>query len=233
MNLVLIPGLISDQIVWAALADAARARFQIHHADITRQASIEEMAEQTLGSVDGPLIATGHSLGGRVAMEMARQSPQQVKGLVLANTGHHPRRDGEQAKRETMIALGHDDMAKLVDLWLPPMLDPARSADKALMAKLRAMVLRANAEIHERQIRALINRPDASAYLKDIRCPVLLIAARHDSWSPIAQHEEIKAAVPNGELAVIENAGHFAPVEQPARVTSAILDWLDAQGLSP
>ena len=146
---------------------------------------------------------------------------------MLANTGHHPKREGEETKRQAMIDLGHESMAKLAETWLPPMLDPARAGDKALMADLTAMVLRADADQHERQIRALIGRPNASAYLNDITCPVLLIAARQDGWSPIAQHEEIGAAVKDSELAIIENAGHFAPVERPAETTAAIMEWLD------
>ena len=110
---------------------------------------------------------------------------------------------------------------------------PDRLADTALMDALRAMVLRADADIHERQIRALIGRPDAGAYMGTIACPVLLVAARQDAWSPVVQHEEIAAAVPDAELAVIEDAGHFAPLERPDAVSAAIVDWLERKiGLS-
>jgi pimeloyl-ACP methyl ester carboxylesterase len=226
-TLVLIPGLISDAVVWQPVADSAAGSFAVYQADVSEGTSITGMAETILAETDGPLIAVGHSMGGRVAMEMARIAPERVRGLVLANTGHHPKREGEEIKRQAMIDLGHESMAKLAETWLPPMLDPARTGDKALMADLTAMVLRADADQHERQIRALIGRPNASAYLKNITCPVLLIAARQDGWSPIAQHEEIGAAVKDSELAIIENAGHFAPVERPAETTAAIMEWLD------
>jgi pimeloyl-ACP methyl ester carboxylesterase len=225
-TLVLVPGLLSDAIVWQPLADAAAGRFRIHAADVSKGASITGMAEAILGETEGPLIVVGHSMGGRVAMEMAHIAPDRVKGLVLANTGHHPKREGEEVKRQAMIDLGHESMDKLAAQWLPPMLDPARTGDEKLMAELTAMVLRADAEQHERQIRALIGRPNANAYLKDITCPVLLVTARQDSWSPIAQHEEIGVAIEDSELVTIENAGHFAPVERPDETTTAIMEWL-------
>ena len=225
-TLVLVPGLLSDAIVWQPLADAAAGRFAIHAADVSRATSITGMAESILGKTDGPLIVVGHSMGGRVAMEMARIAPDRVKGLVLANTGHHAKREGEEIKREAMIDLGHESMEKLAADWLPGMLDAARTSDETLMAELTAMVLRAGAEQHERQVRALIGRPDASAYLSEITCPVLLVTARQDAWSPIAQHEEIGAAVRDSELVTIENAGHFAPVERPGETTDAIMEWL-------
>ncbi|QKV17290.1 alpha/beta fold hydrolase [Oricola thermophila] len=225
-TLVLVPGLLSDSVVWQPLADAAAGRFSVHVADVSRGTSITGMAETILGETDGPLIVVGHSMGGRVAMEMARLAPGRVKGLVLANTGHHPKREGEETRRQAMIDLGHESMERLAAQWLPPMVDPARTVDGALMEMLTAMVLRADAAQHERQIRALIGRPNASAYLEDVACPVLLVAARQDAWSPIAQHEEIGAAVADSEMVVIEDAGHFAPVERPAETTTAIMEWL-------
>lgn len=223
-TLVLIPGLASDDIVWRALADSAG--WPSHDADLTRDDSIVGMAERLLAETNGRLIAVGHSMGGRVAMEMARQAPKRLAGLVLANTGHHARREGEAVRRQQMIDLGNRDIEQLADAWLPPMLDPARVGDATLMSELRAMVRRAGAAVHERQIRALLGRPDALAYIPAIACPILLIAAQQDSWSPIAQHREIAEAAPDAELVIIENAGHFAPLERPAEVTAAITEWL-------
>jgi pimeloyl-ACP methyl ester carboxylesterase len=225
-TLVLIPGLISDHIVWQPVADAMAGKINLHQADLSRGDSITGMAESLLERTDGPLIAIGHSMGGRIAMDMARIAPDRLRGLVLANTGHHPKREGEEIKRQSMIDLAHQGMDRLADQWLPQMLDPARVADAGIMLELRAMVLRADAAMHERQIRALIGRPNASAYLNTIDCPVLLIVGRQDGWSPIVQHEEIAASVKDAELVVIENAGHFAPVERPQDVTAAITRWL-------
>ncbi len=225
-TLVLIPGLVSDAIVWAPLAEAASGVMPVHHADLSDGASITGMARTLLDETDGDVVAVGHSMGGRVALEMARMAPDRVRGLVLANTGHHPKREGEEIKRQQMIDLGNRSIEDLAQQWLPPMLDPARVGDKDLIERLNAMVLRAGPQVHERQIRALIGRPDASAYIADLRCPILLVAARQDGWSPIAQHQEIADAVPDAELVIIENAGHFAPVERSVETTAAIIEWL-------
>ena len=42
------------------------------------------MAEYVLDATGGPLIAVGHSMGARVAMEMAHLAPERIAGLVLA-----------------------------------------------------------------------------------------------------------------------------------------------------
>ena len=226
-TLVLVPGLISDGIVWRPLADAVAGRMPVHDADLSAGTTITGMAQTLLDTVAGDVIVVGHSMGGRIALEMARLAPQRVKGLVLANTGHGPKKDGEEVKRQAMIDLGHSGTDRLAAQWLPPMLDPARASDAALVAELTEMVLRADADMHERQIRALMGRPNATAYLSEIKCPVLLVAAHQDGWSPVAQHREIADAVADAELVTIDNAGHFAPVERPQEVTDAIVAWLD------
>jgi pimeloyl-ACP methyl ester carboxylesterase len=52
------------------------------------------------------------------------------------------------------------------------------------------------------------------------------MVGRQDRWSPLAQHEEIAAAIPHAELVVIEDSGHMTPVERPDEVTRALLGWL-------
>ena len=225
-TLVLIPGLISDKIVWQALAAAAPREMTIYNADLTHSPTIPEMAQSILDDIDGTMIVVGHSLGGRVAMEMARIAPSRMIGLVLADTGYKPKSDGEEIKRQAMIDLGHESMEKLAAQWLPPMLNPETQADPQLFNDLTDMVLRANAKIHERQIRALMARPDAGQYLAQITCPTLLIVGRQDGWSPIAQHQEIADGVKSSQIVIIEDAGHFAPVEQETVVVKAITNWM-------
>jgi pimeloyl-ACP methyl ester carboxylesterase len=230
-GVVLIPGRLSDGRVWQSVAAALPEGARAATADVTRAATITGMAEDALSLLEGEIVAIGHSMGGRVAMEMARLAPDRVRGLVLANTGHAPLQPGEAASREAKIALGHQDMRRLAAEWLPPMLGAAHVGDKALLAQLTEMVLRAGPQVHERQIRALIARPDAAATLPRLACPILLLAARDDRWSPPAQHEEMAALAPDATLEVIERAGHFAPLEQPQATARAIAGWLAARRL--
>jgi pimeloyl-ACP methyl ester carboxylesterase len=226
-----MPGLLCDQAFWTART-ALEALAPVVVADFSRAASIEAMAEQALATAQGPILAIGHSMGGRVALEAMRQAPQRIVGLALLDTGIHTRRPGEEEKRAAMIRLAYDQgMAALADVWVPPMVDPRRQNDAALLAPMKAMVLRATPEQHERQMRALLNRPDPRALLPTITCPTLVMVGRHDQWSPLAQHEEIAALIPGARLAVIEDAGHMTLMEQPAASAAVLVDWLRDQGL--
>lgn len=230
-TVILIPGLVSDARVWRALRTALTGWVFVVDGDITAFADIPDMAKALLEKADGELIAVGHSLGGRVAMEMARQSPERVRALVLANTGHSPRWPGEELKRQAMIDLGHRSMAGLAAQWLATMVGPERVGDSALMADLTDMVLKAGPEVHERQIRALLRRPDAAAHMGDYRGPTLLITGAQDAWSPVQQHREIQRMCNDAELKIIADAGHFMPIEQPVTTAETIMEWLQRRQL--
>lgn len=220
-TVLLIPGLVSDGFVWTAVT----AMLPSVVADVTSQASIPDMARDLLARHPGRLILAGHSMGGRVAMEMARQAPGRIAGMALLNTGMHPRREGEEAKRQAMIDLAHGHgMVALAAKWLPGMMNSDAPPDPKLMSDLTAMVCRMTPEIHERQLRALLSRPDAAASLT-FKGPMLLITGAQDVWSPVAQHQDIARLCPQARLEIVADAGHFAPVEQPILVANLLADW--------
>ena len=61
--------------------------------------------------------------------------------------------------------------------------------DHDLIASILDMVERKNLDIFERQIHALIHRPDATEVVKQVNCPTLVLCGEHDSWAPVAQHQ--------------------------------------------
>lgn len=207
---LLIPGLLCDAFVWEPTLK--RLGGDVLVADLSAQDSIADMAADCLALAEGPLAVAGHSMGARVAMEMARQAPERIVRLALLNTGIQPLRDGEPEKREHAIRLGYDEgMEALAERWLPGMVWEENLGNDSLMQGLEQMVLPCDADLHARQIRALTGRPDAAAYLSEISCPTLLVVGRQDKWSPVSQHEDMLALLPDARLKIVENAGHFAP----------------------
>lgn len=224
-TLVLIPGLLCDATVWSPVA-----RLLGHGivADVSGEATIFEMAATALAEHAGPLAVAGHSMGARVAMEMWRQAPDRITRLALLNTGLDPATEAEKPNRLRRIALAHErGMEALCDDWLPPMVWEGRHGDASVMAPLRAMVLSKSPVLHERQIHALLGRPDARPVLPTISVPTLVLVGAEDRWSPVAQHRDIVALVPGSNLVIVDKAGHFAPFERPEEVAAAMQNWLE------
>lgn len=227
-TLVFIPGLLSDSVVWQAIGDQLQDQYAIHYADISALESITGAAGQILLETRGPLIVAGHSLGARIALEMYAQAAERFRGLLLADTGTHPKKEGENESRHVMIDLANQEgLNALAERWLPPMVHTSRHTNDPVMQSLHDMVLRASTQQHERQMIALLNRPPAEAILKEITCPVLVLVGRQDQWSPVEQHEAMRDAIYNAELAIIEDAGHFAPIERIDETAAALNQWLN------
>lgn len=230
-RIVFLPGLLCDESVFAAQIAALSAHADVSVADFSRDDSIAGMARRAISAAPGPLSLVGYSMGGRVALEAVRTAPDRVERLCLMDTGFGPAREAELPGRQALVDLANrEGMAALAARWLPPMLHPAREADRTLLDPLTAMVCRASPAQHERQIRALVGRPDASSVLPTIKCPTLVLCGRQDRWATLAQHEALASAIPGARLEVIEDSGHFAPVERPAAVSAALLKWIGAVG---
>ncbi len=189
--------------------------------------SITDMARSVLAAAPERFAVAGHSMGARVAMEIVRMAPKRVSRLALLDTGTHTVREGESEKRKKLVDLAYErGMGELAASWLPGMVDERRLNDRRLMGRLEAMIQRFTPEDYERQVGALLSRPDAAAHLAEITCPVLLGVGRNDRWSPLAQHREIAAQIPEAKLVVFEDSGHMSPIEAPEAVTRALSEWL-------
>jgi len=233
-TVVLLPGLLCDEEVWQGAIARLSPDHEVVCPGFLDQPSIEAMARQVLARAPERFSLVGHSMGGRVALEIAARAPERLERLALLDTGFHPARPGEAEGRSRLIRIALEEgMAALARQWLPPMLAPHRARDQVLMDRLTAMVERATPRLFQRQIGALLTRPNAHRGLHAIPCPTAVIVGRQDAWSPLVQHEEMAALIPRARLMVIEDSGHMSPAEQPAAVADALFAWMQAARAEP
>ncbi len=228
--LLLLPGLICDARIWASQAAALRGTRAVHAIDGYGEAdSLGAMAETVLANAPPRFALAGHSMGGRVALEVIRRAPERVERLALISTGVHlPRSEKEAEGRFSLLARGVEQgMDALIDAWLPPMVWEPNRLIPGLMDALARMCADMGLDAYERHIRALLARPEVESLLPGIRCPTLVATGRHDEWAPPAQHEGIAAAIPGARLEIIEEAGHMVPAERPDALTDTLVRWLD------
>jgi len=191
--------------------------------------SIAGMAERVLAAAPPRFALAGHSMGGRVALEVWRQAPERVTALALLNTGVHPTRESEYDSRGLLVRLARrQGMAALADEWLPPMMGAPPDRVAQVMPALKAMVRRFTAESFAGQINALLQRPDARPVLPSITAPTLLLSGTNDTWSSLSQHADMQRSVPGSTLVEIAGAGHMSPIERPDAVARALNGWLAA-----
>lgn len=237
--LLLVPGLMCDAAVWKPLLPALSSAQECHVVDHGSADSLAQMAHQLLETAPARFALAGHSMGARVALEVLRQAPERVSRVALLDTGYLARSAGaageeETRKRMALLEVARQQGVRAMALqWVRGMVHPQRLNDPVLLESIVTMFERKNADIFERQLRALLRRPDASDVLRSICVPALVMCGRQDSWAPVAQHEAMHRLIPRAVLAVAEDAGHMAPMERPEAVADVLLRWLNAADVAP
>lgn len=225
--LILVPGLLCDPALWrhqsAHLTDIADCQI----VDVTGRDRIEDMAADILASAPEQFALAGLSMGGYVALDILRQAPERVLKLALLDTHAHADSPEQSAQREKLIALAQDEgLDSVMPLLLPRMIHPARLDDSVLVNELQAMAARVGPQAFVRQQQAIMHRRDYRESLADIYCPTVVIGGRDDVIAPLDRMAEMAAGVRNGRLAIIEDCGHMATMEQPQAATALLRDWL-------
>lgn len=228
-DLVLLPGLLCDATVWAPQKSAFTGEFRVtawRH--FYGHSSLDSMAHEVLAEAPARFALAGHSMGGRVALEIMRIAPKRVERLALFDTTATPATADEPTRRQEMIDLARNHgMAAIATRWLPLIVHPKCLNERDFMDALTAMICRADPGIYAGQIKALLNRPDYRPLLPNIACPTLVACGRDDLWSPVSRHEEIVAGIPDAKLAIIDDCAHMATVEAPGGVIKLLRAWLE------
>ncbi len=191
----------------------------------------------------------GVSMGGRVALGLALDSPEKVERLVLVDAlgVGTPRRVlayrilltkglGELTLRGTARALRRMNPATIRRFWgwylqRPNRVDTIWSDERianhgTLLAtpEYRAAYLSALRSIAGmRQLRDGVVVEDR---LAELRMPTLLIWGRHDHIFPASHAEMAKDRIPNGRLEIFDDSGHTPQMEEPDRFNRLVLDFL-------
>src|SRR5258708_36178701 len=225
--LVLLPGLLCDDALWApeiaALADIAVARV----GDPTQHDSMAGMAEAVLNTAPEQFALAGLSMGGYVAFEIMRRAPERVLRLALLDTSARPDTPQQTKQRHELMALARKgDFKGVTPRLLPRWVHPSRVTDRALADTVMAMTQRVGREAFLRQQMAIMNRADRRPTLRQSECPTLVLCGHEGQSTPVELHREMAADIANARLVVVPECGHLSTLERPGIVSRELRTWL-------
>jgi len=227
LPVLLIPGTLCTPDVFKLQAgELAAIAPHVELVRFTLEDSISKMADTAIESIraHGAAAVIGFSMGGMVAMEMARKAPQLIGKLALLNSNYQADSAGNQAARRRHLAQARIGGMEAVirqhylDRYLHR---PSASAEKLIID----MACELGPACFAAQIRAHATRPDSGATLKSIRCPTLILGALQDQLCPPLMQTRMAQMIENSDLLMLDACGHFSMLERPADVNTALRDW--------
>ena len=237
---VLVHGYPLDGAMWSGVARALMARFRVLKPDLPGRGdtpaasagSLEEYADflgvilKTLGQ---PAGLAGFSMGGYVALALARRRPEHLAALALVDTRAQADDEAGRAKRDEAIAtVRSSGVAAIADAMVPKLLSPAAAGNRDLIERVRRVILRQKPETVEADLAAMRDRSDSRPALATLDVPTLVVVGAEDALTPPADSEAMASAIPGARLATIPGAGHLAPMERPGAVAAALSEFFGA-----
>jgi pimeloyl-ACP methyl ester carboxylesterase len=189
--------------------------------------TMDDWAEQLLARIDEPFVPVGASMGGYVALAMARAAPERVPGIVLAGsrlTADSPERRAGRAdtialiEREGPSGLWENQREKL--FAENALLEAVEIGREAALARQVPDLVRA--------IEAIRDRPDSSALLGTV--PVLLALGASDQFFPVEEAQEVAAGAADTRLVVFDRSRHLPNLEQPGEFNLMLTAFLQEVG---
>jgi len=178
---------------------------------------LSKQISKKLKDTDGPVSIVGNSLGGYVALDVAKRNPAQIdRVLISGSAGFGEVNLGLKLKRDSSTFIND-----LVDMIFVDS-SVIESADRDQIAK----VFRENM----RNVIGLIkesNRADASNIIADIKCPIYAVWGQNDRITPL---ENALPALTKCNVNVdsISNCGHSPMYEKSGDFTEWMNDCLAA-----
>ena len=235
---VLSHSLGADLSMWDPQVPALAERFRVVRYD-TRghgrsrvpagDATIDDLADDVIALLDrlgvGAAHVVGLSIGGMTGLRLAVRDPQRVASLATlcssAYTGN------EQAWRDRAHTARTEGTGALAETVASRWLTSGYAAEHPdLVARLQAMIAGADDEGYAGCC-AAIAAMDQRADLGRVTAPTLVVSGAEDPALPPEQQQVLADGIPGARLVTVSPAAHIANIEQPAQVTSALLEHLD------
>jgi len=227
--LLLIPGMLNDASVWDDVLPCLPGNWTVRIANVQTQESIAEMARDAWQQLDDvplstPVMVTGFSLGGYVAIEMLAHPQRPLSAAALLSTSPLPESDDSRTVREKTMSAMQANFPKVVDGIVK---FGTHEASEAVQERLRQMLLSVGCETALRQTRAIMGRADHREALSRLSLPVALLCGEHDRVTPQQLTHQLAQCIPHAQTSIVPQSGHMLPVQQAPAVAKVLASLLN------
>ncbi|HJH08678.1 MAG TPA: alpha/beta hydrolase [Psychrobacter pasteurii] len=195
---------------------------------------MDSLAEDAIALLDALEISKCHlvglSMGGYVAQRVALKRPDLLHSLILLDTGAEAENPEKKADYKKMLRAIHWlGMKRISKKVMPIMFGETFLNDKSRKQEYKTWLEHLRQNNKKGAMRAtagVIERDGVLSRLPDINLPTLIVVGDEDKPTPYEEAQKMHFAIKGSKLAVIKQAGHSTPVEQPERLNQVMSTFL-------
>lgn len=199
---------------------------------MTEDMSMEGMAEVIKAILDQEEIfqtsIIGHSVGGYISLAFAEKYPQRLNGLGLFHSTAYP--DSEERKEARIKAIefiNNNGAFEFIKTSIPKLFAPHDMEKNSI--NIDEFLARANNFSPQSLVlyyRAMLQRPDRTFVLKELRIPMLLVAGKYDSAVPLNDVLKQCHLPEKSYFHILARSGHLGMIEETEKTISILKNYL-------
>jgi pimeloyl-ACP methyl ester carboxylesterase len=173
-------------------------------------------------------VVIGLSMGGQIAMELARTHPSRLAGVLLAATFPRPDTDAiRQERLRTADRIESEGMDAYASELLPRLVASSTLATRPEVCEhVRAMMVSSDPRGAAAALRGRAERPAYQETLARLKVPALVVVGDEDAYTTAADVAEMASLLKAAQIVRMPGVGHLPNLEASGEFNAAFARFL-------
>jgi pimeloyl-ACP methyl ester carboxylesterase len=238
---VLIHGFAEDHSIWESQLIALRNHYCCIVPDLFGSGNSKSLNETRITSMDDlarcmyeilvaenvtQAVVFGHSMGGYIAMAFAALFPKCLLGLGLIHSTSYADSEEKKTMRRKIMRYWEIHGSKETQKNSVPGLFAEQNRNMPQVKTQIAIAENIRTEDMMGYYALMIDRPDRSQILKEIKTPVLIVAGKLDPAIPYEQNIAQSIIPDNCEIQLLQHSGHMGMIEEKDKINQILTGFM-------
>jgi pimeloyl-ACP methyl ester carboxylesterase len=236
-----IHGFAEDHTIWESQVNALSTHYCCIVPDLFGSGNSNSLNESTITSIDdlarcineimeaekvNQAVVFGHSMGGYIAMAFAAIFPKRLLGLGLIHSTSYADTEEKKTMRRKIMKYWEIHGSKETQKNSVPGLFAEQNRNIPQIKKQIVIAENIRTEDMMGYYGLMIDRPDRSQVLKEIKVPVLMVAGKLDPAIPYEQSIAQSILPDNCEIKLLQESGHMGMIEEKVKINQILTDFM-------
>lgn len=225
-TVLMLPGTLCDSRIFAVQQRALRGQAHLVCASYTGMKDRTQWLQSWLARLPEKFYVAGFSLGGLLALDLLRMAKDRVLGIALIASNAQPASLKVQRKSTMLRRLWLERGPAVVAKHVKPAYFHHEAKRRQHQRLVFDMALKTPRRSAFEEFAWAAQRPDGLQALCEFQGKVLAVSGQQDRLCPRPWQQAMLVAQPRMQWREIARCGHFVPLEAPAQLTKALVQWL-------